>query len=158
MTLFRISRESQFGLYCHGEPSSSSHSARETEQFYTGENEGGWLQNSRVQCFSRAESLSGKESVFFFLDSAVVAGHEGFPCWCLDCIWMRFLFINFFTFFPFDEDLNLKASWVRVRFSSVRGLLSFSARMDLSVHSVSYRRVSGHIGKLIRPHLSNNEE
>ena len=121
MKLFRISSELQFGFYCHGEPPASSHSARETEQFYTGENEGGWLQKTRVQCFSSAESLPGKESVFFLLDSAVVAGHERFPCWGLDSIWMRLLFINFFTFFPFDEGLNLKASWVRVRFSSVRG-------------------------------------
>lgn len=157
MKLFRISRELVWALLSSWTTCKFPLSKGNRAVLYRGEWR--WVATkNRVQCFSLAESLPGKESVFFLLDSAVVAGHESFPCWCLDSIWMRFLFINFFPFFPFDEDLNLQASCMRVRFSSVRGFLSFSARMDLSVHSVSYRRVSGHIGKLIRPHLSNNEE
>ena len=140
-------------------PHASPQTARRGKFFYRREKEVGRVVINRVHGFSWTELLLGKKrSLSSLLGSAIVAGHESFPCWCLDSIWMRFLFIHFFTFFPFDEDLNLKASWVRVRFSSVRGFLSFSARMDLSVHSISYGRASGHIGKLIRPHLSNNEE
>ena len=92
MGLFRISRELQFCNYA--EPS-----ARAGKSFYReGEECQRVIASKESMAFHWLSPPQERgESLFLLLGSALVTGHQSFPFWSPDSIWLRLLFIKSFT-------------------------------------------------------------
>ena len=101
MSLFKISKEFQFGVFNHGKTHTSSQQKRRGELIFRGNKKAGRaignkesikeIESSKHSGFSLAECnslslaklLSGKKrkSFFFLLGSVTIIGHESFPFW-----------------------------------------------------------------------------
>lgn len=72
----------------------------------------GWgvaIVNTSPWLFIGCVATRKERTAFFLRASGVITGYESSPFWVPNYIELRFLFINFFTFSPFDQDLFLKA-------------------------------------------------
>lgn len=129
MDLFRI-KKMQFKIYNYSKWYRNSHTARERELFYREEKEVG-------------ETKINKESMAFHWLNCCQEKRGGWFsfCWALLLQGIRALLSGllplsnwnlFINFFIFSLLINIFLFLIRVRFSGFTGLLSFSARKDLS--------------------------
>ena len=131
MSLFRISKELQFGVYSHGKPHAHPSTARRVEySFKEGKrklescSKQSPLEKLRVwsivafccltcdSLLSLRELLPGKKKFFFFLlgSATVISGRAPFSD-LPSLFWLRFVFINFLYFLLLIKTFLWKHCW-----------------------------------------------